>query len=71
MPPPRAASWCRPQAGRHCNALEFFLLNWSLISGWDPVMQALAALTGGRAFDARNTGKSGLPLVFKEIRGYQ
>src|SRR5256885_16236450 len=44
MPPPRAASWCRPQAGRHCNALEFFLLNWSLISGWDPVMQALAAL---------------------------
>jgi Ca-activated chloride channel family protein len=34
-------------------------------------MQALAALTGGRAFDARNTGKSGLPLVFKEIRGYQ
>jgi Ca-activated chloride channel family protein len=40
-------------------------------------MQALAELTGGRAFDARNTGKGGeggkstLSLVFKEIRGYQ
>lgn len=31
-------------------------------------MQALAQLTGGRAFDAR---KAALPLVFKEIRGYQ
>lgn len=31
-------------------------------------MQALAQLTGGRAFDARQTA---LPLVFKEIRGYQ
>lgn len=31
-------------------------------------MQALAQLTGGRAFDARQTA---LALVFKEIRGYQ
>lgn len=31
-------------------------------------MQALAQMTGGRAFDARRTA---LPLVFKEIRGYQ
>ena len=31
-------------------------------------MEALATLTGGRAFDAR---KAALPLVFKEIRGYQ
>ncbi|WP_240933084.1 substrate-binding domain-containing protein [Diaphorobacter sp. HDW4B] len=31
-------------------------------------MESLAQLTGGRAFDARKTA---LPLVFKEIRGYQ
>ncbi|MDR0225973.1 MAG: VWA domain-containing protein [Burkholderiaceae bacterium] len=31
-------------------------------------MQSLARFTGGRAFDARKTA---LPLVFKEIRGYQ
>ncbi len=31
-------------------------------------MEALAQLTGGRAFDAR---KAALPVVFKEIRGYQ
>ncbi|MGD9774764.1 substrate-binding domain-containing protein [Diaphorobacter sp.] len=31
-------------------------------------MEALALLTGGRAFDAR---KAPLPVVFKEIRGYQ
>lgn len=31
-------------------------------------MEALAQLTGGRAFDAR---QAPLPLVFKEIRGYQ
>jgi Ca-activated chloride channel family protein len=43
----------------------------SLAKAQSGEMQALAALTGGRAFDARNTGKSGLPLVFKEIRGYQ
>lgn len=34
-------------------------------------MQDLARLTGGRAFDARSTGKGGLARVFKEIRGYQ
>ena len=31
-------------------------------------MQQLAELTGGRMFDARS---SELPLIFKEIRGYQ
>jgi Ca-activated chloride channel family protein len=52
--------------GKQARNIPVFVINYG--EGDPTELQAVASLTGGKAFDAR---KSHLSAVFKEIRGYQ